>query len=178
MKIMILGTMALLVVGCGSMQVRRVPVEATVNGVRVQVAEPHVVVAVVRGAGGVPVVQTAELTLPSPDEHYDLDFKGALFTTREIAIELNGAGTLKKYSFTTDSNLDEALQSAASAAQSAAGIRAEVKAADAAKEDAPAADPIEVENAALRIQIVNDMLRANQAAAAAGAPLPYPFLFE
>ncbi len=157
------------------MEVHRVPSGAKVNGLRVQVAEPHTVVAVLRGKDGTPVLQKTELSLPVADEQYDLGFNGALFATREIAVELNATGGMKKYSFGTDSNVDEALKSIASAASSVGAIRKDIESAN-----TPAAtpDPLDQANDELRRQIINDMLKANQAAAAAGAPLPYPTLFD
>ena len=158
---------------CGSMQVMRVSPGADVNGLRVQMPEPHLVLAVIRGSDGKPIYQSVNKSLVAKDEQYEFDFEGALFVTREIAVEMSPSGTVKKYSFTTDSNIDEALKSASQAAASAGKIRKDVK--DSEAEDP---DPLEKENAELRTQIINDMLLANETAAKAGLALPYPFLFQ
>ena len=169
--IAILAALAPCLAGCGSMRVERVAAcSDDVCGLRVQIAESHHTLAIIESRNGKPIERSSIRSLPSPDEHYELDFRGALFTQREIVVELHGNGTLKRYFFTTDANLDEIASSAGTLA---------TKTAEALKTlEEPKVDPLEKANADLEKQIVADMLAANKEAAKQGLPLPYPFLFQ
>lgn len=163
--------LAVLLPSCGSMAVtRRAADDTTIDGLRVQVPEPHRVVAVFLDHGGKLTVKETTASLPAPDEHYDVDFTGALFYARSLDVDIEN-GMLKSYAFKNESNLGEAL------ATTAEGTGEIVEALEQrANAEASEPDPVVEANTRLEQEIRNIMLQANLQALQAGNPLPYPQL--
>ena len=167
MKGFVLAGVALLTVACGSMTVRRVPIDAAANGLRVQVPVPTDVVTVVHHEGK-RLVGHAQMALPARCEVYELDFQGAWLKSRELAVALHPNGALKDYSFTTTDKSGEGIQ------QSADAVNTLREAAEEIQEAQKQPDPVASENEQLELEILNFMLQENKKALEEGRPLPYP----
>ena len=156
---------------CGSMSVeRRLSSNPNTNGIRVQIPQPHRVIAVFKDEAGKVITRETISALPSVDEHYDLDFLGAVFTKRGLNVEFQN-GMLKTYSFASTASLDEGLSSTATAIQQSAEA---FKALEASREKPVVADPLDDANASLQKEILNRLLEANLRALENGEPLPFP----
>jgi hypothetical protein len=165
-------TLAMATAACGSVGVRRVHVSTDakedVKGVRVQTAALHRVVVAIEEPGGAIKYRAADVILPSKDEQYEFEMSGGLFRKVELEAALYPNGTLKSYKVDSDQKVTTAVENASGAIDAITKARA-----DAAKAKEPA-DPVEKENGALKLEVINLMLKANQEALKAGEPLPYP----
>ncbi|HKH46399.1 MAG TPA: hypothetical protein VKM72_17195 [Thermoanaerobaculia bacterium] len=174
----------LLLAACGSMNVVHVvrkpqsaqaqpPVQAApaekVDGLRVQVPRPHEVIVVLHDPAGKRVLKTTTLSLPAKNEFYDLSFQGGLFSAREVTVKVHPNGALDEFKFDSKQEVDAAIQNVADATGTVT---------KALKENAPVTpDPVETENSQLKLQLLNEMLKANLKAIEEGRPLPFPDIF-
>lgn len=168
---------ASLALSCSAkLEVCRVPVEelSKINGLVVNHGEQHEVIAVFPKKPDDRHKLSESKTqvfLPSATEVHEIDYSGALFSTRRLEVELHPYSTLKRVKVTSSSSVDSDLTALAAATKSAAEA---AKAIEEANKPGEVEDPLEAENDAFLQEIRNLMLRANLRALKAGEPLPYP----
>lgn len=162
------------VAGCGSMSADRVPPQTSPAGLRVQVPVPHDVIMLTLDAKKGRVMRSTVLSLPDPEQHFELNFKGGAFKSRELNVSVHPNGALKSYSFDVKQQVSEA---AGALAAAAGAIHATAEHIEKAKAPAAPSPPYSEENALLQLQLLNMMLQANLEAISNGEPLPYPEIF-
>ena len=160
--------------GCGSVSLSSVKPGSSVDGVRLQAATPHTVVAVIPLDSKLEL-KSAVLALPSESEHYELKLKGGLFQTSSVLVEMHDNGSFKKIGMNQDLTADKALAGSAVGLASIASSYADYTEATAPKTKPNA---VEKENAELLQELRNLMLKANRDAVRDGRPLPYPELLD
>jgi len=158
-----------------SLEVQRIRVGTTgpLAGLVVNHNVPYQLVSVFRDAPGSEHLTscTSEAMLPSREELYVIGYHGALFSTRELKVELNPDTTLKRVRISSESQSGKSSDSLSSAGGTIASAAQSVLAIRAAQPTATGA-----ENQALQEQVLNLMLKANKNAIDKGQPLPYPAL--
>lgn len=176
-RLVTLALVASLTAACGSMQVRRVGVDADEvpspadpAGLRIQVPAQHDVYVVLQDAAGQRVLQQTTMSLATAQEFYDLGFKGGTFNSRELNVSVHPNGTLKDYSFTTTQRVSDAIDGLADATSAINDARLAIKEAE---KPAATPDPVAEENEALHLQLVNLMLKANIEALLSGKTPPF-----
>ncbi len=131
----------LFTLGCAGLSVHRTAVETDpakdtdVKGLRVQVAEPHTVVFVTREGSGKIVGKKSTAMLPSQRVLYDIDFRGGLFSKKDLAVNLHPDGTIKKVTFNRDQNLEELFKTLSDTAKKTGETLKEYEQAKAAAEE-------------------------------------------
>lgn len=169
---MVLGVCLPLVLGgCGAtLLVNRMPADADakrLDGLVVNQNEPHSVIAVFpKMPGGSDLAEfRASMMLPSNKELYVIGYRGQLFTTRNLEVELHPDTTLKRVKVGSEAFTEEAFADLTSAAAGAAGIKA---IADADKTEQ------EEQNEDAAKDLCANMLQKNKEASEVAAELPYP----
>lgn len=159
--------------GCGAtLKTERLPLSKVgdiKNGLAVNQSVPHDVLAIFPEAPGstkLVTLKTREL-LTSPTELYTINYRGALFASRQLEVDLHGDSTVKRVKVTSTQQLPEALESLAGAAKSAGDIQKNL-----ATPTSP--NPLVDENTSIEIQLKNLMLQANLNAIRQGIAPPYP----
>lgn len=155
---------------------RRIPLDpqelAKVKGLVVNHNDPHEMIAIFPDAEGSKKVthKTAVVSLTSVNELYEIDYCGALFSTRRLEVELHADSSFKRASITSTSSASDDLSALATATEALGEAK---KAIEEAKEADPA-DPADIGNEALQKEILKLMLEANLEALDLGEPPPYP----
>jgi hypothetical protein len=163
--------LSLAAIGCGA-ALNSTRVSGSYNGCKtglfVSVPVPHQVVTVFpESADDRTKLQTqaTEMSLPSPTELYVLNYRGALFASKALQVELNIDTTVKHVNINSEAQTEQAFKDLANAA---------AKAVEANKTASTESDAVASENSSLTTEICNLMLKANRAAIQAGTALPYP----
>ena len=110
------------------------------------------------------------IALPSRKEHYDLEFKGNLFTDSDLTINFHTGGSLKTFELSKSSDIDSALSALGGSLESVNTALEEID----KKKAGTVVDPVDAENQKLGLEIMNLMLEANRDAIAQGKTPPYP----
>lgn len=143
------------------------------QGVLVQVPVPYDVVAVLVGPSGDRVLKAANLSLPADDEFLDLGFKGSTFRSQELSVGLHPNGSVAEYKLDSVQKVSDTVQSVAGATKGITDTLVEIQ-----KAQPAASNPVDTENSALRLEILNLMLKENLRAIQEGRALPFPDLFS
>lgn len=171
--------LVLSLVGCYSaVKTRRIPMAAKeeVSGLAVNYNTPHRVVAVFPEKQGSSklVMEHARAMLPDARAVYEVNYTGALFRSRELAVSLHADTTVKKIEIGDALTLPEDLAAMREGVAALAPVKKAFDEAAEAKQPPTAAEVLTLENAALQAQILNAMLQANLDAVAKGGQPPYP----
>lgn len=158
--------------GCSNLDIHRVAsfnYEPT-EGLRLQIPTPHKVITIIKQPNGDWTRQATDISLPSRKEHYDLKFKGNLFTDSDLIIDFHPGGSLKSFELTKSSDADTALSALGGSLEKVNTTLEDIE----KKKKEDAVDPLDAENQKLGQQIMNLMLEANKEAIAQGKTPPYP----
>jgi len=162
-----------LLAGCGAtLKTERLllsNVSSNVNGLAVNQSVPHDVYVIFPEAPSSKKLVTLKTRgfLTSSTELYTINYRGALFATRQLEVDLNGDSSVKRVKVTSAQQLPEALESLASAAKSAGNVQKNLA--------SPASpNPLMNENTSIELQLKNLMLQANLNAIKQGIAPPYP----
>lgn len=147
--------------------------DLTLEGVLVQVPVTYDVIAVLIGPSGDRVLKAANLNLPADDEFLDLGFKGSTFRSQELSVGLHPNGSVSTYKLDSVQKFSDSAQSLADATKSVTNSLVEIQ-----KAQPATVNPLDTQNAQLRLEILNLMLQANLEAIQQGKPLPFPDLFK
>lgn len=161
---------SVLLPGCGKMHANRLSARnANPDGVLVQVPAEHGVFAVLPESKDNVAFRLATVTMPSRQEVYDIDFRGGMFASSKLMLDVHPSGTVKKLRFERVDTGSQSLSNSAGAISAAAAKQRELE----AEEEDPG-NPVDAENAELQRQLLNLMLQANIEAAQNGRELPFP----
>lgn len=157
--------------GCGAtLSAHRMALPATskrLSGLAVNQNVPHTVIAVFpKGADAdeTAVYETRQM-LPSWKELYVVGYRGQLFTTRELQVELHPNTTLKRVKVGSEAQTEQLFTDLTNVATQATAIRATLK--------NEKQDPQDKANADTAKKLCTDMLNTNAADASAGRALTY-----
>jgi hypothetical protein len=173
-----LGVLAILAAGCGAtLTAHRKPIadaNKCLDGLVVNQNTPHKVVAVFATSvhsDRLDEIET-DTMLPSEAEVYVLGYRGALFATRSLNVELHPDTSVKSVKFGSEAQTEQAFKDLTSAAATAVSIDATLSA------KKPGADPDSATNTANSKELCKKTLATNKDDADNGRPLTYPGIFS